>query len=114
MTDLKFLDIENDSQWDALVLSLDNYSFLLGSFRYKYSNEIDERSFRFAIYEGDVFQGVMCGSFGKTKLFGKYLEFKHSPMLQNVRVLHKRMDALCSESHLCIQTTGYWRACTGS
>ena len=83
MLDLKFLEIENDSQWDSLVLSLDNYSFLLSSFRYKYKKEIDERSFRFAIYNGDMFQGVMCGSFGKTKLFGKYLEFKHSPMLKD-------------------------------
>lgn len=81
MKDLRFVNIENDSQWDTLVLSLPNYSFLLSSFRYRYAKEIDEKTFRFAIYEGENFLGIMCGNLGKTRLFGKYLEFKHSPML---------------------------------
>ena len=52
--ELNFIDIENDAQWDALVLSLSNYSFLLSSFRYKYSKEINKKSFKFAIYDKNI------------------------------------------------------------
>ena len=104
MKDLRFVDIENDEQWDTLVLSLPNYSFLLSSFRYRYAKEIDERTFRFVIYDGESFLGVMCGNFGKTKLFGKYLEFKHSPMLiseekENWEIVLEKCKSIAKENN---------------
>jgi lipid II:glycine glycyltransferase (peptidoglycan interpeptide bridge formation enzyme) len=82
MSTLRFEVIEDDKKYDEIVLSMPNYSFLNSSFRYRYlvNNNVDV--FRYAVQKGGKVIGVINGSITTTKLFGKYMECKHSPILK--------------------------------
>jgi lipid II:glycine glycyltransferase (peptidoglycan interpeptide bridge formation enzyme) len=79
--DIQFKQPNTDDQWDELVLKLPNYSFLLSSARFKYTEENFSHSFRFLIYNNDQFVGILTGIIDSVKIFGKYIECKHNPML---------------------------------
>ncbi len=79
--DLQFENIDDDSKWDELVKELPTYSFLNSSARYRYNQEVGSKSFRFAIFEKDRYIGIIMASVGRSKLFGNFLECKHSPYL---------------------------------
>ncbi len=83
---LEFKNIENDKEWDELVFSLPEYSFLLSSARYQYSQRNGLKPYRIGIFNNDIFLGVIFCYIGYSKLFGKYLECKHSPTLMENRV----------------------------
>jgi lipid II:glycine glycyltransferase (peptidoglycan interpeptide bridge formation enzyme) len=73
----------NNEEWDRLVLTLPNYSFLNSSARYEYLEKIKSNSFRYLVYEDDNFRGIIAGNIGNSRIFGKFLECKHSPLLNN-------------------------------
>jgi len=83
MPSLEFREATNDIEWDKLVLTLPNYSFLNSNARYEYLKHEGLDAFRFLVYEGNVFKGIVAGNIGHSKIFGKFLECKHSPMLLN-------------------------------
>ena len=83
MTKIEFKEITNYQEWDEKVLSLPNYSFLNSSARYKYLNDSGSNTFRFFIYQDGSFVGIVAGNIGHSKIFGKFLECKHSPLVQN-------------------------------
>jgi hypothetical protein len=78
---LTFKEIEDDKQWDDLVKSLPSYSFLNSSARYRYNKEIGVHALRIAVYKENTFLGIITCVIGKSKLFGNFLECKHSPIL---------------------------------
>lgn len=78
---LSFKNIEDDQQWDILVKSLPEYSFLNSSARYRYNKSVNPNAFRYTIFHGKDFVGIITGNIGKSKLFGNFLECKHSPLL---------------------------------
>ena len=80
---LEFKYIEDDFKWDSLVQLLDNYSFLNSSARYQYFKKRGVNTLRYAIYKKDHFIGIITGSVGHSKIFGNFLECKHSPMITN-------------------------------
>jgi len=59
------------------------YSFLNSSTRYQYLNNSGSNTFRYYIYQDGNFIGIVAGNIGHSKLFGKFLECKHSPLVQN-------------------------------
>jgi lipid II:glycine glycyltransferase (peptidoglycan interpeptide bridge formation enzyme) len=79
---LNFKEIADDNAWDNLVQTLPNYSFLNSSARYRYEESIGAKVFRYAIYRGEQFIGIINCVVGKSKLFENFLECKHSPMLK--------------------------------
>lgn len=79
--ELQFNEPVSDNQWDEYVLQVSNYSFLLSSARYHYIQSIFTKTFRYLIFDGDRFLGVVEGFVDSVKIFGKYLECKHNPML---------------------------------
>ena len=79
--DLQFNEPISDEQWNEYVLQLPNYSFLLSSARYNYVQSVFKKSFRYLIFDEDRFLGVVEGFIDSIKIFGKYLECKHNPML---------------------------------
>ena len=83
MPTIEFREVTNDQEWDKKVLSLPTYSFLNSSARYQYLNNSGSNTFRYCIYQGDNFIGIVAGNIGHSKLFGKFLECKHSPLVQN-------------------------------
>jgi lipid II:glycine glycyltransferase (peptidoglycan interpeptide bridge formation enzyme) len=78
---LTFKQIEDDSKWDNLVQRLPEYSFLNSSARYRYSKDIGKKVFRIAVYEKEEFVGIITCSVDKSRIFGNFLECKHSPYL---------------------------------
>jgi lipid II:glycine glycyltransferase (peptidoglycan interpeptide bridge formation enzyme) len=78
---LTFKNVKDDREWDTLVQSLPEYSFLNSSARYRYDQEIGKKVFRVAVYEEEEFVGIITCSVGKSKIFGNFLECKHSPYL---------------------------------
>jgi lipid II:glycine glycyltransferase (peptidoglycan interpeptide bridge formation enzyme) len=84
--ELQFKTVENDLEWDNLVFKLPKYSFLLSSARFNYEKELGGEVLKFAIYEGEKFIGLVYMSIGNSKIFGKYMECKHSPMLIDSKV----------------------------
>lgn len=80
---LSFKDIDDDKKWDELVLQLKEYSFLNSSARYRFNESVNDKSFRYAIFDSDKFIGVITGSIGQSKLFGHFLDCKHSPLLSS-------------------------------
>lgn len=79
--ELEFKEIEDNQVWDNYVFQMPEYSFLNSSARYEYNKKIGIETFRYAIFNGDIFRGVLTGNIGSSKLFGRFLEFKHSPLL---------------------------------
>ncbi|MBP5204392.1 peptidoglycan bridge formation glycyltransferase FemA/FemB family protein [bacterium] len=78
---LEFKTIEDDREWDSLVQSLPKYSFLNSSCRYRFNLEVGSKSYRYAIYDKEAFLGIITLTIGYSKLFGNFLECKHSPLL---------------------------------
>ena len=79
---IEFIQRENNQDWDHNVKTLRNYSFLNSSARLDFLNEQKIDLIDFSILIDNVFAGVLTGSVGYSKIFGKYLEFKHSPTLK--------------------------------
>jgi hypothetical protein len=79
--DIQFKQPETDNQWDEYVLQLPNYSFLLSSARFNYLKAINQEVLRYLVFDGKTFLGVIIGSVDSIKIFGKYLECKHNPMI---------------------------------
>ncbi len=75
-----FQDIEDDEKWDSYVMKLPEYSFLNSSARYQFNKALNDKSFRYAIFGGEKYCGIIIGSIGSSRLFGKFLECKHSPL----------------------------------
>ena len=90
--ELTFKNIEDDNQWDELVKSLPQYSFLNSSARYRYNKSVGINTFRHAVFNNEVFLGIITCTIGESKLFGKFLECKHSPLLlENQEVYWKEV-----------------------
>jgi hypothetical protein len=83
MPQLEFKEVSNETEWNNLVLTLPNYSFLNSSARYEYLQTTGGQTFRYQIYKGDEFKGIVAGNIGKSKIFGKFLECKHTPLLRD-------------------------------
>lgn len=83
---LSFEYIDDDNQWDSYVKQLPEYSFLNSSARYRFNRSINDESFRYAIFNNTEFLGIVTANTGKSKLFGKFFECKHSPLLKVNRV----------------------------
>jgi len=83
---LEFRSIENDKEWDELIFSLPEYSFLLSSSRYRYTQKNALKAYRVGIFNNNAFLGAILCYIGHSKVFGKYLECKHSPTLKENRV----------------------------
>ena len=79
---IEFIQRENDQLWDSNVKTLSNYSFLNSSARLSFLKEQDSELVDYSIMVDGNFAGVLTGSIGKSKIFGKYLEFKHSPTVK--------------------------------
>lgn len=78
---LEFKYIKDDTEWDNYVQSLEEYSFLNSSAKYRYLEQVGFKAFRYAIFNGNHFLGIINAEVGNSKLFGKFLECKHSPLL---------------------------------
>lgn len=78
---LSFEKIEDDRIWDEYVKQLPEYSFLNSSARYKYNIDVGIKAFRYVIKKDEKLVGIITGNIGDSKLFGKFLDCKHSPML---------------------------------
>jgi hypothetical protein len=83
---LEFRLIEDDNLWDEYVLKLPIYSFLNSSARHRYNESVGAKSFRYAIFNKEQYLGIVLLSVGFSKIFGHFLECKHSPILLNSRV----------------------------
>jgi len=93
---LTFKNIENDEKWDGLVQSLPNYSFLNSSARYQYNKDVGTEVFRYAIFNNDEFIGIITGNIGVSRIFGNFLECKHSPtLLENKTECWKEIFEFC-------------------
>lgn len=82
---LEFRAVGDDEKWDSYVQTLDSYSFLNSSARFRYNEEIGVRVFRFAIFKNQAFLGIINCEVGNSKIFGNFLECKHSPTLMENR-----------------------------
>jgi lipid II:glycine glycyltransferase (peptidoglycan interpeptide bridge formation enzyme) len=78
---IHFLEPKTEQEWDNYVLQLENYSFLLSSARYEYLKDSSVEVFRYLVFDDDRFVGIATGFVDKVKVFGKYLECKHNPLL---------------------------------
>jgi lipid II:glycine glycyltransferase (peptidoglycan interpeptide bridge formation enzyme) len=78
---IKFVKPESSEQWDEYVLNLPNYSFVLSSAKYEHWENSSNQVFRYLIFSDEKFVGIVEGLINKVKVFGKYIECKHNPML---------------------------------
>lgn len=78
---IQFLEPKTDKEWDEHVLKLENYSFLISSARYQYLKNSSVDVFRYLVFNDDRFVGIATGFVDRVKVFGKYLECKHNPLL---------------------------------
>jgi len=78
---LSFENIDDDKEWDEYVNELPEYSFLNSSARYQYNIGVGIKAIRYVIKKDEKFVGIITGNIGDSKLFGKFLDCKHSPML---------------------------------
>ncbi len=83
MSVIEFKEFTNEQEWNEKVLSLPNYSFLNSSARYEYLKGLGNNTFRYYIYQDGNFVGIVAGNIGHSKIFGKFLECKHSPLIQS-------------------------------
>jgi len=81
MGNLEFVIPVDDQEWDGFVKTFPSYSFLNSSFRFNHEKETNDNAVRYIVRKNNTFIGILVGNFGTTKLFGKFLEFKHSPLL---------------------------------
>ncbi len=78
---VSFNSIEDDNEWDKYVKELPEYSFLNSSARYQYNVSVGIKAFRYVIKNDEKVLGIITGNIGESKIFGKFLDFKHSPIL---------------------------------
>jgi lipid II:glycine glycyltransferase (peptidoglycan interpeptide bridge formation enzyme) len=78
---LDFKEPQSDKKWDEYVCKLPNYSFLLSSARFQYDKNISKKAFRFLIFDDNRFVGIVKGFVDNIKIFGRYIECKHNPIL---------------------------------
>lgn len=78
---LTFKQIEDDNLWDSYVFQMPEYSFLNSSARFSYNKKLGIESFRVAMFKAGKLKGILTGNIGDSKIFGKFLDFKHSPLL---------------------------------
>jgi lipid II:glycine glycyltransferase (peptidoglycan interpeptide bridge formation enzyme) len=78
---IQFKEPATNQEWDEYVLKLPNYSFLLSSARYEYLQSTVSKSFRYLVFDNNKFVGLIDGVVDSVKIFGKYIECKHNPML---------------------------------
>jgi lipid II:glycine glycyltransferase (peptidoglycan interpeptide bridge formation enzyme) len=107
--DIQFRQPDTDDQWDEYILQLPNYSFLLSSARFNYLKDIDQQVFRYLVFDSDRFVGVISGFVDSIKIFGKYLECKHNPMLVDglddsykeevLRSVFKKLESIAIEEN---------------
>lgn len=83
---LDFRIIENDTEWDEYVLQMPNYSFLNSSARYRYNVSVGAQAYRVAVFRNNSLLGIISASVGTSRLFGNFLECKHSPILRENRL----------------------------
>lgn len=95
---LEFKEIDNDTQWDDYVLTMPNYSFLNSSARYRYNESVGAYASRVAIFRNSTLLGIISISVGHSRLFGNFLECKHSPSLRenNLKDMQEILDYLKS------------------
>jgi len=79
---LSFVDSNNNQEWDSFVKGLKTYSFLNSSARIEYLKETGKEAIQKYIQKDEVNIGIITGSVSKTR-FGKVLDLKHSPLLNN-------------------------------
>jgi len=79
--ELTFKQIEDDNLWESYVFQMPNYSFLNSSARFLYNQKLGIEAFRIAIFKADILKGILTGNVGGSKLFGNFLDLKHSPLL---------------------------------
>lgn len=83
---LTFKEIENDKEWDEYVFKMPNYSFLNSSARFQYNKTVGIKTYRTAIFDNEKLKGIISCNVGTSKLFGNFLECKHSPLLLDASV----------------------------
>lgn len=108
--DLQFKKPTSNDEWDKYVLQLENYSFVISGAKYTYIEESPKESFRYLVFDNDEFVGIVGGIIDRVKIFGKYLECKHNPMLKEglsderkediLRGIFKKLQAIALE-HKC-------------
>lgn len=82
---ITFREIDNDLKWDDYVRSLPEYSFLNSSARFRFNLEMGSRSSRYGIFDSEKFIGVITTTIYCSKLFGFFMDCKHSPLLKEYR-----------------------------
>ncbi len=98
MRNLEFVVSTSDFEWDNYAKTFPNYSFLNSSFRFNHLKNISNEVFRYYIMKDQRVIGILSGSLGSTKLFGKFLEFKHSPLLmENEKEIWEEVISFCRE-----------------
>lgn len=80
---LIFKAIESDKEWESYVFEMPNYSFLNSSARYEYNKSVGIKAFRIAVFDKEQLRGIISCNIGTSKLFGNFLDCKHSPILNN-------------------------------
>ena len=83
---LIFKEIENDKEWDEYVFKMPNYSFLNSSARFQYNKTVGIKTYRTAIFDNEKLKGIISCNVGTSKLFGNFLECKHSPLFLDASV----------------------------
>jgi lipid II:glycine glycyltransferase (peptidoglycan interpeptide bridge formation enzyme) len=78
---IQFKKPESSDQWDDYVLKLPNYSFVLSEAKYQHLESTSKEVFRYLIFDNDEFVGIVEGLINSVKIFGRYIECKHNPML---------------------------------
>jgi len=81
LMELTFKQIEDDNLWDSYVFQMPEYSFLNSSARFSYNKKLGIESFRVAIFKAEKLKGILTGNIGDSKIFCKFLDLKHSPLL---------------------------------
>lgn len=79
---IEFVKKENNQEWEDLVFSLPNYSFLNSSARLDFVSESKKETLNYIIKIDGQNAGILNGFIGHSKIFGKFLELKHSPILK--------------------------------
>ena len=79
---ITFVEINNEQEWDSFVKTFPTYSFLNSSARMRYLKESNQEVIQKYIQKDGINIGIITGSISKTR-FGKVLDLKHSPLLNN-------------------------------
>ncbi len=80
---IEFIQREDNVVWNDNVLFLKHYSFLNSSARLDFLQKEGKNVIDFSIVVDNQFAGILTGNINKSKIFGNYLEFKHSPLVKD-------------------------------